>query len=95
MHDSEEAEKKQIQKKVKDKVAGKIVCFNNKWVDYMTSVTYRVEGPSIAAKYGAIATLVRSVASSSIYSVHTGYMEYNTNVSTTKIPCGAITVEDA
>ena len=55
-------------------VKGRIVCFNNVWVDYHTSVTYRVEGPSIAASYGAIATLVRSVASSSIYSVHTGYM---------------------
>lgn len=60
------------------KVEGKIVCFNAPWVDYEQSVTYRVEGPSKAAKHGAVATLVRSVASSSIYSVHTGYMEYNT-----------------
>ena len=62
-------------------VPGKIVLFNNKWVDYMTSVTYRVEGPSIAAKYGAKAMLVRSVASQSISSVHTGYMEYNLTTS--------------
>lgn len=61
-------------KAIKDQVPGKIICFNNKWVDYHTSVTYRVEGPSIAASYGAVATLVRSVASSSIYSVHAGYM---------------------
>lgn len=54
-----------------------------------------MEGPSRAAKYGALATLVRSVASSSIYSVHTGYMEYNETISTRKIPCAAITVEDA
>lgn len=62
---------------MKDKVPGKIVCFNNKWVDYMTSVVYRVDGPSIAAKYGAKAMLVRSVASNSVSSVHTGYMEYD------------------
>ena len=76
-----------------EKVKGKIVLYNNKWVDYMTSVTYRVEGPSKAAKYGAKATLVRSVASESISSVHTGYMEYDEKVA--KIPCAAITVEDA
>jgi carboxypeptidase Q len=37
--------------------------------------------------------LVRSVASESVYSVHTGYMEYDTKY--TKIPCAAITVEDS
>ena len=37
--------------------------------------------------------LVRSVASESIYSVHAGYMEYNTSLP--KIPCAAITVEDS
>lgn len=79
--------------RVKDSVPGKIVLFNNKWVDYMTSVVYRVEGPSVAAKYGAKAMLVRSVASQSISSVHTGYMEYDAKQP--KIPCAAITVEDA
>lgn len=58
----------------------------------MTSVPYRVDGPSIAAKYGAVAVLVRSVASYSISSVHTGYMEYDLAVSPNKIPCAAITV---
>jgi carboxypeptidase Q len=47
----------------KDEVPGKIVCYNNKWVNYMKSVAYRVIGPSTAAKYGAVASLVRSVAS--------------------------------
>jgi carboxypeptidase Q len=37
--------------------------------------------------------LVRSVASSSVYSVHTGYMEYDPKYE--KIPCAAITVEDS
>lgn len=77
----------------KDKIKGKIVCFNNDWVDYGTSVEYRVDGPSKVAKYGAVAMLVRSVASFSISSVHTGYMEYDP--SAPKIPCAAITVEDA
>lgn len=34
--------------------------------------------------------LVRSVASDSVYSVHTGYMEYDPKYP--KIPCAAITV---
>ncbi len=77
----------------KNEVAGKIVLFNNKWIDYSHSVEYRVNGPSRAAKYGAKAMLVRSVASDSVYSVHTGYMEYDPQYP--KIPCAAITVEDS
>ena len=69
--------------------------FNNKWVDYHESVTYRVDGPSMAAKYGAKAMLVRSIAPDSISSVHTGYMEYNLTTSKDRIPCAAITIEDA
>ena len=75
---------------MKDKVSGRIVVFNNPWVDYGTSVEYRVDGASRAAQYGAKAMLVRSVASESVYSVHTGYMEYDSKYP--KIPCGAITV---
>jgi len=37
--------------------------------------------------------LVRSVASDSVSSVHTGYMEYDPKYA--KIPCAAISVEDA
>ncbi len=73
--------------------SGKIVLFNHKWIDYPSSVDYRVDGPSIAAKYGAKAMLVRSLASESIYSVHTGYMQYDPQYE--KIPCAAITVEDS
>jgi carboxypeptidase Q len=72
------------------KVAGKIVCYNSAWVDYEHSVDYRVNGASRAAKYKAVAVLVRSVASASISSVHTGYMEYDPTYE--KIPCAAITV---
>jgi carboxypeptidase Q len=74
----------------KDQLKGKIACFNNQWVDYGDSVAYRVDGPSKVAKYGAAAMIVRSVASFSISSVHTGYMEYDPQLP--KIPCAAITV---
>ena len=78
---------------MKDQIKGKIVCFNNEWVDYHHSVDYRVDGGSKVAQYGAVAMLVRSVAPESISSVHTGYMEYDSKYD--KIPCAAITIEDA
>ena len=59
---------------MKDKVKGKVVCYDNEWIDYFHSVEYRVDGASRAAQYGAIGMLVRSIASESISSVHTGYM---------------------
>jgi carboxypeptidase Q len=42
-------------------VAGKIVCYDNDWVDYGTTVAYRSGGASRASRYGAKAVLVRSV----------------------------------
>jgi carboxypeptidase Q len=66
------------------------VCFNNEWVNYHTNIDYRVSGASKAAKYGALAMLVRSIAPFSISSVHTGYMEYD--LAYPVIPCAAITV---
>lgn len=51
---------------LKQKVSGKIVLFNHPWVDYDTNVDYRVNGASRAAKYGALAVLVRSVTPQSI-----------------------------
>lgn len=58
----------------KDRIKDKIVVFNEKWVDYTVSAPYRVNGASRTAKYGAKAMLVRSIASESVSSVHTGYM---------------------
>jgi hypothetical protein len=81
-------------------VAGKIVLFNRPMEEgtpahmrYGTAVEYRGKGPSRAAKYGAVATLVRSVTTRSLYSPHTGGTWYEPGVP--QIPAAAITVEDA
>ena len=73
----------------KNEVKGKIVVYNQKWTTYGDSVQYRSNGADRAAAYGAVAALVRSVASYSISSVHTGVQH------STAIPIAAITVEDA
>lgn len=52
-------------------------------------MAYRAAGADRAFAYGAVAALVRSVASKSIYSVHAGGQHSD------KIPIAAITVEDA
>lgn len=70
------------------KVNGKIVVYNYKFTNYPTSVAFRTRGAIEAAKYGAIAALVRSVAPFSIYSAHTG-------LGSRSIPTAAITIEDA
>ena len=73
----------------KDQIKGKIVIYNEPWTTYSEAVVYRSTGADRAAKYGAVAALVRSVASKSIYSVHAGVQH------STAIPIAAITVEDA
>lgn len=78
----------------KDDVPGKIVVFNNAWnQSYGNSVVYRAKGAIEASRYGAIACIIRSITAHSLYSVHTGMMQYSEEV--TKIPAGAITIEDA
>lgn len=57
-------------------VKGKIVVFNEKWVDYGTTVSYREHGASRVAKLGGLASLIRSVTPFSIYSPHTGWQDY-------------------
>lgn len=78
---------------LKDQVKGKIVVYNEDWVNYGTTVQYRVNGASQAAKYGAVAALVKSVTPSSIESVHTGVQFYDSAYPS--IPVAAITTEDA
>ncbi|CAG9859311.1 unnamed protein product [Phyllotreta striolata] len=72
---------------------GKIVVFNNDFVSYGVSVVYRTEGPTRAAKCGALAVLVRSVTSFSLNTLHTGQTDYTDGVK--KIPAACITVEHA
>lgn len=76
-----------------EEASGKIVLFNAKFTTYGETVTYRVNGASEAAKHGALASLIASVASYSMQTPHTGVMRYADDI--TKIPHAAITVEDA
>lgn len=71
------------------KISGKIVVYNEPWTGYRQAAYYRVNGARRAAEYGAVAALIRSAASHSIYSPHTGAMN------TASIPGACIAVEDA
>ncbi|CAG2119128.1 unnamed protein product, partial [Medioppia subpectinata] len=75
-------------------VKGKFVVFNYAYESYNTAAPYRLNGASEAAKYGAIAALIRSVTDFSIDSPHTGANEYKYK-NAPKIPAVSITVEDA
>ncbi|MCH7702872.1 MAG: M20/M25/M40 family metallo-hydrolase [Planctomycetes bacterium] len=82
-------------------VRGKIVLFNypmppfdpETGSGYGAAVRYRGGGAQMAAKYGAVACLVRSCTAKSFQSPHTGGMKYGD--AETKIPTAAITIEDA
>jgi len=73
--------------------ANKIVLFNVPFTTYGDTVAIRSRGAVEAARVGAVASLIRSVAPFSIQSPHTGSMSYN--IAVRKIPHAAITVEDA
>jgi carboxypeptidase Q len=72
---------------------GKIVLFDAPFTNYGETVRYRVNGANAAARAGAVASLIRTVASYSIHSPHTGVMIYDSTVN--RIPHAAIAVEDA
>lgn len=76
-----------------EEAKGKIVLFNAEFTTYGETVNYRVNGASEAAKHGAVASILASVASYSIQTPHTGVMRYADDIP--KIPHAAITVEDA
>ena len=72
---------------------GKIVLFDVPFTDYDQTRRYRSDGPSAAARAGAVACLIRSVASFSIRSPHTGRTIYDSTVA--RVPAAALSVEDA
>ena len=88
----------------RERVAGKIVLFNNKFdremaesgfglAAYGQAVQYRFGGAMAAARIGAVAVLVRSAGGSQNRLAHTGSMGYADGV--TKIPGAAVSYEDA
>ncbi|WP_207511956.1 M28 family peptidase [Longitalea luteola] len=82
-------------------VKGKIVFYNYKFNDtyiktfeaYRDAVGYRGQGPSQAAKYGAVAVLIRSMTHAADNHPHTGSTRYNDSFP--KIPAAALGVQDA
>lgn len=60
---------------------------------YGAAAKWRVQGPSLAAQHGAVASLTRSVTTRSLYTPHTGMMRYDPAFPS--IPAAAITPEDA
>src|SRR5262245_13737470 len=76
-----------------ESVRGKIVVYNVPFTTYGATVSYRGQGASRAARYGAVAALVRSITPTSLQTPHTGAMQYDPNQP--KIPVAAITIEGA
>ncbi|HET6670507.1 MAG TPA: M28 family metallopeptidase [Pyrinomonadaceae bacterium] len=79
--------------KLGDEVRGKIVVYNVPFTNYGAAVQYRQNGASRAARYGAVAAIVRSVTAVSLQTPHTGAMAYAE--AQPKIPTAAVTIEGA
>jgi hypothetical protein len=88
----------------REKVAGRIVLFTYPFDKQMAAegrggeaygeaVVYRSDGPSAAARLGAVACLIQSVGGADYRIPHTGQTKYD--VDAPKIPAGAVTAEDA
>lgn len=60
---------------------------------YGAAAKWRVQGASLAAEQGAVASLVRSVTTRSLYTPHTGVVRYDP--AQPSIPAAAVTTEDA
>ncbi|HJR06723.1 MAG TPA: M28 family metallopeptidase [Pyrinomonadaceae bacterium] len=76
-----------------ERVRGKIVVYNVPFTNYGQTVQYRGAGASRAARYGAVAAIVRSVTPVSLQTPHTGAMNYAADQP--KIPAAAVTIEGA
>lgn len=94
----------ELQAMGRERVAGKIVLFNVRFDKEMAAqgqggpaygqaVVYRGDGPSAAARLGAVAALVRSVGGTEYRLPHTGQTRYAKDAP--KIPAAAVTAEDA
>lgn len=87
--------------KQKDQLKGKIVFYNYPFNPtyivpakaYAESGLYRYNGPSRAAKYGAVGVIIRSMTEATNNNPHTGATKYNDSFP--KIPAIAIGLEDA
>lgn len=85
----------------KNEIKGKIVFYNYRFNDrfiktfeaYRDAVPYRSEGPTRAAKYGAVAVLVRSMSHAADNHPHTGGTRYVDSLP--KIPAAALGLQDA
>ena len=93
-----------LKSRPRDQVAGKIVLFNYPFDKQMAAegrggdaygeaVVYRGDGPSAAARQGAVACLIRSVGGVDYRIPHTGQTNYAEDAP--KISAGAVTSEDA
>jgi len=86
---------------VKQNVKGNIVFYNypmnptyiKTFKAYGDAGTYRGNGPSMAAKYGAVGVIIRSLASNPDDHPHTGATRYNDSFP--KLPAIAISTNDA
>jgi carboxypeptidase Q len=84
----------------KDEIKGKIVFYDVPFEDtfihtfeaYSKNVIYRSDGASKAAKYGAVAVLVRSMTHAPDNNPHTGALDYNDSFP--KIPAAAVGLWD-
>ncbi len=85
----------------KDRIKGKIVFYNypfnpklvRTFEAYSDAVRYRTNGPSQAAKYGAIGAIVRSMSESTDNNPHTGSLRYDSAYK--MIPAVAVGLQDA
>jgi len=87
VHDFDELER------LGERLRGKIVVYNVPFTNYGATVQYRSAGPSRAARYGAVAAIVRSVTPVSLQTPHTGALRYDD--AQPKIPAAAVTIEGA
>jgi carboxypeptidase Q len=77
----------------KAEAQGKIVLFDAPFTEYSDTRHYRTDGATAAARAGAVASLIRSVAPFSIRSPHTGRVSYDSTAP--RIPAAALSNEDA